>query len=156
MKIKSQKNNQKWYIGAVLVLILLAAGLYYLFIVKDSSTANQEKAASDTKIEQKTDSQDTQETKSDDVKKDQLPDNVKPDDVKDYTTLVENEKYKIRELNDSYTITLYAIINNPSQYDTYKDQLKQYKQEALDYMKSKDIDTTKVKITYEPDEATNL
>ena len=88
-----------------------------------------------------------------------VPDSVPQGAIKNYTLVTENEQYKIRhdEQSDSYIITLYAIINNPSQYDMYRDQLREYKQNALDYLKTeKKVDTSKANITYEPAEATDL
>lgn len=50
----------------------------------------------------------------------------------------------------SFVITLYAIINDPSQYAAYKQQLQTYKAEALQYLKANGIDTAHVTITYTP------
>lgn len=76
----------------------------------------------------------------------------------EYSVITENEQYKIQRdsQNKNYIITLYAIINNPSQYDTYREQLREYKRNALDYLTGQGVDTTKVNITYEPPEATDL
>jgi len=87
----------------------------------------------------------------------QVPDTVPKDAVKDYKLLIDNSEFKIRENPDGgYTITLYAIVNNPSEYNDYTAELKQYKQDALTYMKQQNIETTKVAITYDPPEATQL
>lgn len=58
--------------------------------------------------------------------------------------------------NFTYQVTLYAIINRPSQYDSYLAQLKQYKQEALNYIRSKGVDPAKLTIQYQPPEAAGL
>lgn len=50
----------------------------------------------------------------------------------------------------SFTITLYAIINRPSQYDEYKQQLQQYKTEALQYLSSNGVDPARFTIKYIP------
>lgn len=55
-----------------------------------------------------------------------------------------------------YTITLYAIINRPDQYAAYVEQLKQFKQEALDYISSHGGDASKLLIQYLPPQATDL
>lgn len=55
-----------------------------------------------------------------------------------------------------YTATLYAIINRPDQYVAYVGQLKQFKQEALDYISSHGGDTSKLLIQYLPSQATDL
>lgn len=75
-----------------------------------------------------------------------------------YTTLTDNEQYKIRRADgtDHYFITLYAIINHPDQYDMYRQQLSDYKQKALQYLKDKNIDTKAITITYDPPEAASL
>jgi hypothetical protein len=51
---------------------------------------------------------------------------------------------------------LYAIINRPDQSDMYYDQLRTYKQEALEYLKAHGIDITNTSIHYEPTEAADL
>lgn len=87
-----------------------------------------------------------------------VPDNVPKDAIKNYELLAENEQYKIRRDRESgsYLITLYAIINRPDQYDMYKEQLGEYKRNALQFLKDRGVDTTKAEIKYEPDEAENL
>jgi type II secretory pathway component PulL len=55
-----------------------------------------------------------------------------------------------------YQVTLFAIINRPSEYDSYIAQLKQYKEEALSYIRSKGADPSKLNIEYLPPAAKNL
>lgn len=86
----------------------------------------------------------------------QVPEGVPKSSIKNYELLTENEQFKIRKLGDVYTVTLYAIINNPDQYDYYRDQLREYKQNALDYLKDNNINTEEITIIYEPEEATDL
>jgi hypothetical protein len=67
----------------------------------------------------------------------------------------ENLHYKIDySIEDSskpsFTVTLYAIINRPSEYKLYKAQLHQYRDEALAYLKNNDIDTNSFNINYIP------
>ena len=50
-----------------------------------------------------------------------------------------------------YQITLYAILNNPNQVDSYKQELKQYKTEALDWIQSKEVDPATLKIKWLPE-----
>jgi hypothetical protein len=85
-----------------------------------------------------------------------VPDDVDPSSIQDYNLITENETYKIRELNGEYYITLYAIINRPDQTEMYHDQLRQYKQDALNYLETKNINITEVEIHYEPSEAADL
>lgn len=55
-----------------------------------------------------------------------------------------------------YVVTLYALINRPSQYPAYVAQLKQYKKEALDYIRSKGGDPSKMNLEILPPEAAQL
>lgn len=55
-----------------------------------------------------------------------------------------------------YQITLFAIINRPSEYSSYVAQLRAYKQEALTYFRSKGADPDKLHIQYEPPLAAKL
>jgi hypothetical protein len=50
----------------------------------------------------------------------------------------------------SFTVSLFAIINKPSQYDEYKKQLIQYKNEALIYLQKNGIESSKFTITFIP------
>jgi len=95
----------------------------------------------------------TSEGKSFDV-----PTTVPQSAITDYILITDNPDFKIRQApsTTNYIVTLYAIINRPDQYNDYKAQLSQYKQEALSYLKNNGIDTSKINITYEPSEATNL
>lgn len=85
-----------------------------------------------------------------------VPTDVPSESIRNYELITENEQYKIRYNGSSYLITLYAIINNPDQYDNYRDQLREYKQNALNYLKNKGVDVNKASINYEPKEATDL
>ena len=87
-----------------------------------------------------------------------IPNDVSKDAIKDYSLVTENEQFKIRHdgASDEYLITLYPIVNNPSQQSTYQDQLREYKQAALNYLKQQGKDVSKLKIKYEPEEANNL
>lgn len=67
-----------------------------------------------------------------------------------------NSRFKINYNNGVYEITLYAIINSPSQYEQYKVDLKKYKQESLDWIKSKGVDPNSLKIKWLPPEAEKL
>jgi hypothetical protein len=52
----------------------------------------------------------------------------------------------------SVVITLYAILNKPSQYESYKKQIKQYGAEALKWIESKGIDTENLDIIWKPED----
>lgn len=159
MKIKSNKNHSKPLIAvAILFLIALLAFLAYFFIYKDKDAPKPSETNQISTQDNPTTGDSNKDTNisSNDIPKENIPDSVNQSDLPAYTTLVENEKFKIRKLSSDYTITLYAIINSPSQYEAYKSQLKEYKTEALKYMSTQKIDTTKVKINYEPQEAADL
>lgn len=153
MKINNQKNNKKKIIiASLLAATALLAGAYYTY----STYVNKETPAQNkTKESLKSKEDRTYETKTE-GQTITVPDNVDESSIKNYTLVVEDETYKIRELDGQYYITLYAIINRPDQSDTYRDQLQQYKQDALDYLENKNIDTNKIKIYYDPSEAESL
>lgn len=69
---------------------------------------------------------------------------------------VTTNHYKITKADKSYEIELYAIINKPDQYDEYVEQLKTYKQEALNYLIDNEVDVQSALINYTPSEAANL
>lgn len=91
-----------------------------------------------------------------------LPKTVEPTNTLNENLPVQTSHYRIdydysqTSRNYSYQITLYAILNRPSQYDSYVSQLKQYKQEALDYIRQHGGSPTSLVITYVPDTATSL
>lgn len=151
MKINKKSNKLFLLFSfALIVLITICALIYY-------STKNDEQSRSkeNTSEPQKPTENRTYETTSE-GKDITVPDNVDPSSIKNYRLVTENETYKIRELSGEYYVTLYPIINRPDQSNTYQDQLKEYKQSAIDYLKKNNIDTQKTKIYYEPSEATNL
>lgn len=142
-----------------MLLVVLALGVgAYLYMnrnrgASDNTTKNSSSQQSNDKQKQPDGPKETSEGQTFPV-----PEDLPKDAVKNYALVTENDEYKIRRLEgtNKYTITLYAIINNPSQYDMYRDQLKEYKQKALDYLKGKGIDVNSLEITYEPDEAKSL
>jgi len=70
---------------------------------------------------------------------------------------VDTNHFKIEEVkSDTYLITLYAIINSPSQYQEYQQQLRDYKAEALEYLENNNIDADTITINYSPEEAADL
>lgn len=161
MKIQTQKSRKKKVfilVGAAILLLVAVAGGYYYYQVRGNRDQSESPAENTNSGPIETpDSNETRPTTSDNVPEEQLPENVNPStDIQDYKLITENEKFKIRQLNNDYTITLYPIINNPDQYAMYQSQLKQYKDEALQYLKKQGVDTSKVKIIYEPEEATDL
>lgn len=84
--------------------------------------------------------------------------NPTPQQNGELSIITENEQYKISQYKNTnkYVVTLYAIVNNPNQYDAYKEQLREYKQNALAYLKGQGVDITKAEIQYDPSEAASL
>ncbi len=69
---------------------------------------------------------------------------------------VYNSHYRIDySLDDSnqiqFSVTLYAILNNPSQRTQYLSQLHNYKAEALQYLEKNGIDTSSADISFTPE-----
>lgn len=54
------------------------------------------------------------------------------------------------------TITLYGILNDAGQLAEYRAALKQYKAEALDYLRSHGADPAQYRIEYKPPEAAGM
>ena len=94
-----------------------------------------------------------------------LPSAFKLAIVEDQKTLTEFEKiirylpysnlhlkieYLVVAKEPSIKITLYAILNKPSQLEGYRQQLKQYGQEAIDWIKSKSVNPDKLSIIWAP------
>ena len=70
---------------------------------------------------------------------------------------VATNHFEITQTSDgAYNVTLLAIINRPEQYEEYKKQLKQFKQEALAYMEENQVNIEDAEISYTPEEATDL
>lgn len=69
---------------------------------------------------------------------------------------VETNHFSIYKNGEIYEVELFAIINRPEQYDEYKQQLAQYKQEALDYLTNQGLDVDNIEINYTPEEAKDL
>lgn len=65
--------------------------------------------------------------------------------------LISTDSRDTTPTNVTYTITLYAVLNQPDQIDTYNAELKTYKQEALNWIRSQGTDPNALKIQYSPD-----
>lgn len=143
-----KRNFTKLVLIALLIGTVVSAGV--LFWVKNrqtSSAPTEEKIGIGQPPTYKTESE---------GQKIEVPKDVPKESIKNYELITENEQFKIRKLGSIYTITLYAIINRPDQYDYYKDQLREFKQNALDYLRNNNVNPDKVDIVYEPEEAKDL
>lgn len=137
-----------------LILLVVAAGAIGTYWYKNRNNATDSKATA----ARQENNEPEPPKKTSEGQTFPVPSDVPADAIKDYVLIKETDEYKIRQLGatNKYTITLYAIINNPDQYDMYRDQLKEYKQKALDYLRSQGVDVNTIEVTYEPDEAKDL
>lgn len=138
-----------------IVILLLIVGLGFSLFLHFRGDASQNPPQGQTESDESVGEVPTYQAESE-GKSINVPTNIEPESIKDYELITENEQYKIRKLDNKYTITLYAIINNPNQRSAYLDQLREYKQNALDYLQKQDINTSNADIIYEPHEATSL
>lgn len=67
-----------------------------------------------------------------------------------------NYSGKIKNGIPGYKVKLYVILNRPSQFEQYKEKYLKYKIEALDWIKSKGVDYTKLDIEWEPEDPKNI
>ncbi len=148
----ASKKSKKVTIIALLVILVVGAGLAYGIKTRNHNSTS---ASPDGQETSNIGQPPTYRTESE-GQKIEVPENVPEESIKNYELIIENEQFKIRKLGSTYTITLYAIINRPDQYDFYKDQLREYKQNALDYLKNNNINPETTNIIYEPDEAKDL
>lgn len=147
---KSTGNKRTIIAAAILVLIAVGATAHILY----SNNGDR----NDTPGENRSVTEDRTRQEESEGSTFEVPDNVPKDAIKNYELITENELFKIRKdrESESYLITLYAIINRPDQYDLYRDQLSEYKNKALQYLREQGVDTQKAEIEYEPKEASNL
>lgn len=154
------KSNKKLKIVLVIVVALIISGVGLFAFLQSQKSTQQEAPESPTKnTQQNNPKQSTEDRTYEATSEGQtitVPDNVDPSSIKEYRLVTENETFKIRELSGEYFITLYPIINRPDQSDMYQDQLREYKQNAINYLKNNNVDIQKVKLHYEPSQATNL
>lgn len=163
MKIQNKNTKKKFapvIIVAALVLLGLGAFFAYTYFTQKNQpqhntsnsqhqdTSNTDKKNNDSKTEDK-------DTTSDLNNSVAIP--PAPHEATDAPFPIENAHYRIQQNSPtSYTITLNAIINNPNQYNEYRQQLKQYKTEALDYLKSRFSSTDNFTFTWNPDDAKDI
>ena|SRR5687767_14099317 len=152
MQLPTKTRSKKpLFITITVILLLLLGGLYALYkagYIKLPG-ANSEQTNADNQKPREAVSEGSTFP---------IPDDIPQESIKDYKLITENEQYKIRfdEKSNSYLITLYAIINSPDQYSMYQDQMREYKQNALDYLKDTGKDVKTLEIKYEPEEAAQL
>lgn len=146
MKIKKQSSAKKWVIIAA-IAILVSIGTSALLYLQNNNQASP--ASPDTPAQ-------AEPLPSDELTTNPQP--VQPTNPAisaEFAKLLpyETEHFSIQKTQDSFEISLFAILNQPSQYDDYITQLKQYKLEALDFIKSKGFDPAMLPLMYSPEEA---
>lgn len=162
MKIQN-KSTKKNFTPLIVILVVALLGLGGFLAYTYLSQKDQPQNTSDSQSKDSSDN----DKKDDDTKpedkdtKNDLNNSVAvppaPNEAADAPFPIENAHYKIQQNSPtSYTITLNAIINNPSQYNEYRQQLKQYKTEALDYLKSRFGSTDNFTFTWNPEDAKDI
>jgi len=152
MKIRNKNKSKKWLFLLPTGVVIITAGYFaWQYTIAPRPNSESSEIDADTSLHE-----DRTYTETTEGEKVTVPDNVDPSSIKNYTLVTENETFKIRELSGEYYITLYAVINRPDQSDMYHDQLRQYKQAALDYLAKQNINISEATIHYEPAEAADL
>lgn len=141
LQTKSKRGKLKIILLGVAVLIAVSIGGYIMWRMNHKPTPPTEPYVATSEGAEFT-----------------VPAGVAEESIKNYTLVSETEQFKIRQdgKKPEYVITLYAIINRPEQYNEYEAQLREFKHNALEELKNKGVDPNKVKIIYEPAQATDL
>ena len=133
MKIIKNKNRLGIIFTAIIVILLSGLGTIWFLSRQNSSDivdSTQNKGSQDSATTSSGASEQPLNTTN------QVPAITPPSQTDSFP--IENARYRIDKVNDtSFKVTLYAIINDPSQYDEYIAQLKQYKQEATEYLRQR-------------------
>lgn len=161
MKIENRKNRSKKPLIITAVALALIAGGFTVFALQEQSSAPAAQKAND---DNETPREEEQPQEEPEVEtpippQEETPESAPQDiDTSNFTLVTENEQFAIRKDTNSntYQITLYAIINRPDQAEYYRDQLKEYKTNALNYLKNRDVNIESARIVYEPEEAASL
>lgn len=151
----SKKSKKKLVLTLSIILVLAGGAGAFAYTRQKDNAQTAKEAPVETPADKSVGDIPTKKVESND-KTISVPTNVPEDAIKNYELITENETYKIRKLGEEYTITLYAIINNPDQSSQYRDQLKEYKGNALDYLSRQGVNVNSTRIQYEPEEAANL
>lgn len=145
-----RRHLLKYLITALIVLTIAGLAAYFTY---SNSKPTQTNVPGNTGV-----TNDNKATEQEEVipeEEQDIPENTDAV-IEDFKFITENEQFKIRQIGNDFTITLYPIINRPDQRDMYLDQLREYKQNSLDYLKNNGFDRTKGRVIFEPNEAQNL
>ena len=73
-----------------------------------------------------------------------------------YDDNFEVEYYTVKGNEIIYKVKLYVYLNDPNQFERYKEDYVKYKIEALEWIKSKKVDYKTLKIKWEPEDPKNI
>lgn len=158
---KNQHTDPKtiWIIVLSILVVLLASYAVYSYLNSDSTYTTQGDSSQKGSTERTTDTPSKPLNPSEEAKTPAntvAPPPTTPPSV-DAQFPVENAHYRITKTGEkSFDINLYAISNSPSQYDEYVAQLKQYKNEALEYLTARYGNISTFTINWTPPQAKDL
>ena len=166
MKLQNKRASSKKKIIIItipLLIIIVACAYFYYNNASNGTNVNTENSFNTREPEQDNSSDDTPNTSGNDGNNP----TVQPDEREPYTVItppaierpsdnasypIENAEYKIvQDGNTTFTITLYPI-EGPD----YNAQIKNYKQDALSYLKNRYGSTDNLTIDWNPASAANL
>lgn len=147
MKIQKQSSNKKWVAVVIAVAALLVAGGAAYALTRPRSNSQSIPTIQDSPAQ--TTPTDASPNTTEPSQSNNSPASVEFSKLLPY----DSDHFGIQKTQAGFEVSLYAILNNPSQYDAYIAQLKQYKQEALAYITSKGFDPATLPLTYSPEEA---
>lgn len=168
LSTQKKKNNNKIIIIALTFAVIVAAYAVTAYVVGIFPFTAKEVRITN---EQKTDGASEESTDESEAPDDEqiIPDDTTtPNDTPSGSTPItnpptesdpfpiENEHYRIDQKSQTqYDITLYPIANNPAESD-YTAQLKAYKSEALQYLKSRFGSTENMTFNWSPQNAADI
>lgn len=171
MKLRQRKQNKNIFLALLAAVVLIGGLCYFYFSLRSNSDENnssitsQRQSDGDTKSKEEDGGTAEQNKNSEpkETKEEKVADNesgyvnipyTPPAPSEAYP--VRNEFYKIETSNEkNFTVTLYPIVNDPRD-PSYPVQLREYKKRALDYLKKRYSDTSKLSIKWIPDVANEL
>lgn len=169
MKIHEKKSSRKKIFTAIIILLLIlgaAFAVYYVTRPAHYSTAGDSSKKDTSNRTTSLDPSKETAPSTSDTKTPSQPTNsgstVTPSSIPQPALNapypIQTEHYEIKQLGDTtLSITLYGILNSPSQYQDYMSQLKQYKQEVLSYLQARYGSTVgTLSLSWSPKEAQNL
>jgi len=159
-------NKKIILLGVAALLVLVVAIIILTTISKSTDTDNKTKQTYIDSTGQPTGSSKTsptttgQPTSAEQGNADESFSEPTPTDTEKLIALTPHftEQFSVEynSKGQTFTITLFATLNRPSQYEQYQQQLKDYKQLALAWITQQGVDPADIKINYIPSEAKDL